>query len=277
MSIKDITVIIATFKSEEKVKDCLNTIDSSCKVIIVENSNNTEFKKNIESQFINVDCVLTGRNLGYGHANNIGIKKILTKYALILNPDTTVHPQALNNFLKTTKKINEFAIMAPYIQEAKSEKPINNVPVSTTNVKGFAMFFKVSEFKDVGFFDERFFFYFEEIDLCRRLINKGKKIYLVPDIQITHQGAQSHNKSINKEMELSRNWHWMWSTFIYHKKYKGFLLSFLIILPKLVSAAIKILVYSIMLNTEKKNIYYQRLSGLTNAIIGKTSWYRPNV
>jgi len=277
MSIKDITVIIATFKSEEKVKDCLNTIDSSCKVIIVENSNNTEFKKNIESQFINVDCVLTGRNLGYGHANNIGIKKILTKYALILNPDTTVHPQALNNFLKTTKKINEFAIMAPYIQEEKSEKPINNVPVSTTNVKGFAMFFKVSEFKDVGFFDERFFFYFEEIDLCRRLINKGKKIYLVPDIQITHQGAQSHNKSINKEMELSRNWHWMWSTFIYHKKYKGFLLSFLIILPKLVSAAIKILVYSIMLNTEKKNIYYQRLSGLTNAIIGKTSWYRPNV
>ena len=139
------------------------------------------------------------------------------------------------------------------------------------------MFLNLSEFKDIGFFDEDFFFYFEEIDLCKRLVDRGKKIYLVPDIKINHDGGQSHEESINKEMELSRNWHWMWSTFNYHKKHKGFFVSFIIILPKLCSAAIKVLIYSLFNNKYKKEIYYHRLSGLINAIIGKRSWYRPKV
>ena len=138
------------------------------------------------------------------------------------------------------------------------------------------MFFKMSDFKDIGFFDENFFFYFEEIDLCKRLTDCGKKIYLVPEIKIEHEGGVSHEKSIKVEMELSRNWHWMWSTFNYHRKYKGFFVSFFIILPKMSSAIIKIVVYTLTFS-KKKKIYYQRLSGLINAIMGKSSWYRPKV
>ena len=78
-------------------------------------------------------------------------------------------------------------------------------------------------------------------------------------------------------MELSRNWHWMWSTFNYHKKHKGFLVSLLIVFPKLSSALIKVIIYSIIFNKNKRKIYYQRLSGLVNAISGKNSWYRPKV
>ena len=139
------------------------------------------------------------------------------------------------------------------------------------------MFLKLSEFKEIGFFDENFFLYFEDIDLCRQLVNHNKKIYLISNIKINHLGAQSSDKLINKERELTRNWHWMWSTFYYHKKYKGFFISFLIILPKLTSAMIKILIYSILTNREKKEIYYQRFSGLINAIMGKSSWYRPKL
>ena len=149
--------------------------------------------------------------------------------------------------------------------------------VPVINIKGFAMFLNLSEFKDIGFFDEIFFFYFEEIDLCKRLVNQGKKIYLVPDIIIHHEGGSSHEESIKREMELSRNWHWMWSTFNYHRKYKGFFISFIIILPKLSSAIIKVLIYSLIFNKEKRKIYYQRLSGLINAMMGKSSWYRPKV
>ena len=145
------------------------------------------------------------------------------------------------------------------------------------NVKGFAMFLNLSEFKEIGFFDENFFLYFEDIDLCRQLVNHNKKIYLISNIKINHLGAQSSDKLINKERELTRNWHWMWSTFYYHKKYKGFFISFLIILPKLTSAVIKILIYSLLMNREKKEIYYQRYSGLINAIMGKSSWYRPKL
>ena len=281
MSIKDITVIITTFKSGEKIRNCLNSINREIKVLLIENSNDSNIKKNIEKEFSNVECILTGANFGYGKSNNIGLKKVLTKYALILNPDTSLHPTAIENFIKTTKKITEFAIMGPYIQEEKTKKDKNYLnslpPAQVANVKGFAMFLNLSEFKDVGFFDESFFFYFEEIDLCKRLIDCHKKIYLVPSIKINHVGAQSHIKVINKTMELSRNWHWMWSTFYYHKKHKGFFISFLIVLPKLSSAVFKVILYVLLLNKEKKEIYYHRYSGLINAIMGKSSWFRPKV
>ena len=281
MSIKDITIVIASFKSEKKIKDCLNSIDKQAKVLVIENSNNLSFKENLEKEFSNVECVLAGTNIGYGSANNIGLKKVKTKYALILNPDATLHSSALENFIKATEKIYDFAIMAPYIQEEKDKfdkkNDLKNIsPVEVGNVKGFAMFLNISEFREVGFFDENFFFYFEEIDLCKRLINHGKKIYLIPEIKIDHGGGFSHDQSISVEMELSRNWHWMWSTFNYHKKYKGFFVSFFIILPKMSSAIIKVLIYTLIFN-KKKKIYYQRLSGLINAIMGKSSWYRPKV
>ena len=281
MSIADITVIITSFKSGEKIKKCLNSIDRQSKVIMVENSNDTEIKKNIEKEFNNVKCILTGTNLGYGKANNIGLKKVTTKYALILNPDATLHSSTLENFLKAVKQIPKFAIMGPYIQDKKNNNEKNYLknlaPVPAVNVKGFAMFLNLSEFKDIGFFDENFFFYFEEIDLCKRLVDCGKKIYLIPDIKINHDGGQSHESSINREMELSRNWHWMWSTFNYHKKYKGFLIALLLIFPKLISAIIRVLFYSLFTNEDKKEIYYHRYSGLINAIRGKSSWYRPKV
>jgi len=90
MSIRDITAVIASFKSGEIIKSCLNSINRECKVILVENSNDLDFKRKIEQEFSNVECILSGNNLGYGKANNIGLKKVTSKYALILNPDTTL-------------------------------------------------------------------------------------------------------------------------------------------------------------------------------------------
>ena len=279
MSITDITVVITSFKSEEKIIGCLNSIDNQCKVILVENSNDTKIKEKIEKQFKNVDCILSGENLGYGKANNIGLKKVKSKYALILNPDASLNKNTLSNFLMLAEKYPQFSIIAPYKQEYKQEvfdiEKTNLVKVK--NVKGFAMFLNLKQFEDIGYFDENFFIYFEEIDLCKRLTNSNKEIYLSSSITINHDGAQSHNKSVNAEMELSRNWHWMWSTFYYHKKYRGFIISFFIILPKLTSAIFKMFLYLAINQKEKRKIYFQRFSGIMNSLMGKKSWYRPKV
>ena len=281
MSIKDITIVITSFKSDEKLKSCLNSINRQCNVIIVENSDNQDTKKKIEKEFDNVKCILTGGNLGYGKANNIGLKEVTTKYALILNPDTTLFESTLENLIEATKEIPEFAIMAPYQQERMIEKKKDNLqflsPKQVKSVKGFAMLLNLIEFKDIGFFDEVFFLYFEDIDLCRRVDKKNKKIYLIPSVHINHLGGKSSKDSIDIERELTRNWHWMWSTFTYHKKYKGFFSSLLIVFPKLISSIIKVLLYTLCLNKKKKAIYYHRYSGLINAIIGRSSWHRPKV
>ena len=55
----NITVVINTFKSEDKIFKCLDSINSFCKVIIIENSDNENFKKEIESKYKNIECFLT--------------------------------------------------------------------------------------------------------------------------------------------------------------------------------------------------------------------------
>ena len=277
MSRNDLTVIINTFNSDEKIYSCLDSINQDIKILIVENSNNKNFKDTIERKYSNVVCELTGENLGYAKGNNFGLSKVDTKYALILNPDTVIEKNSLDNFFQSATKYKDFSIIAPAIQEEKSNKKKIDRVTEVDNVKGFAMFLNLIQFKDIGFFDENFFIYFEEIDLCKRLKAFNKKIYLDPNIIINHSGGSSHNVSINFEMELSRNWHWMWSTFYYHKKHHGYIFGISKVFLKFFSALLKVILYSIFFNKDKKKIYYQRLSGLFNSIIGNKSWYRPKI
>ena len=280
MTSSKITIVINTFNSEDKIYQCLESIDLDIKVIIVENSNNINFKKKIESKYTNVNCFLTGENLGYAKGNNLGLSKVKSKYALILNPDAVLAKDSIKNFINIAEKINDFAIIGPAIQDEFSKKDLNfdkNQFFEVDSLKGFAMFLNIEQFKDIGFFDSNFFIYLEEIDLCKRLRNKNKKIYLDKNIVVNHLGGSSHNSSIDFEMELSRNWHWMWSTFYFNKKHYGYLNSLSKVFVKLLSSLIKTIFFTVLLNNGKRKIYYQRFSGLFNSIIGKKSWYRPNI
>ena len=275
MESKALTIVIVTFKSDEKVINCLNSISNEIPIIIVENSSNKIFKSKIESSYHNVECILSGQNNGYSIANNIGLKRVKTKYALVLNPDTILSKDAIKNFLITARENKEFWLIGPANDQIGSSNFKDNL-AEVKNLKGFAIFFNMSKFSN-KFFDENFFLYFEEIDLCNQVIKKNGKIFLDQSIVINHQGASSV-KDINKiELEKNRNWHWMWSTFYYHKKYKGFFLALLIIIPNLLSALTKIIFYLITFNKNKKDIYYCRLSGIFNSIIGNKSWYRPSL
>ena len=76
MNNEKITVVVNTFKSEDIIQSCLNSIDPGVKVIVVENSNNNEFKSMLETNYSNVKCFLTGDNLGYAKGNNFGLSKV---------------------------------------------------------------------------------------------------------------------------------------------------------------------------------------------------------
>ena len=288
MSIKDITIVITSFKSEKKIRRCLNSIDDQCAVINVENSDDKKYKINIEEEFKNVKCILSGDNIGYGGANNIGLKNVKTKYALILNPDAELFSNTLKNFFKIAKENSDFAIIAPSVAEDKKDydkftsaakSPLFDHPISldsrvVKSVKGYAMFLNLSQFEDVGFFDENIFFFLEEIDLCMRLFKKNKKIYYCAEIPIFHEGGKSHNSEINYEMELSRNWHWMWSTFYYFRKHYGYLYALRKTHIKFIKFIFRILFHAIFFNKQKFNIYLYRFLGLLNSMFGKKSWYR---
>ncbi len=276
MDIKDISIVITTYKSESKLYSCVNSLPQSVKIIVVENSNDVKFKQRLNIRYPNIECILTGENKGYSVANNIGLSQVNSKYSLVLNPDTIVEENTLNNFLDTAKHYPDFWLIGPSDHQA-NDKPLGSKKVfEVNNLKGFAIFLNMEKFKK-EFFDENYFLYFEEIDLCKKVkINNGK-IYLDQGIKIYHEGGSSVDERYKDELESNRNWHWMWSTFYFHKKYKGFFIALIIIFPKLFSSLLKTIFFQLTLNKQKKDIYLNRLSGISNSILGKNSWRRPKI
>ena len=279
MNNKDITAVITSFKSENKIVDCIKSLGSEIEIIIIENSNDKKLKNNLEEKYSNLKCILSEQNLGYAKGNNLGLSLVKTKYALIINPDATVQSNTIENFIQTAKLKQDFAIIAPFVQEKNQNnlKGFKDGITEVKNVKGFAMFLNLEQFRNIGFFDENFFIYFEEIDLCKRIIQNKKKIFLDTNIIISHAGGTSHEESINYEMEKSRNWHWMWSTFYFHKKHYGYFIALIKILPKFLSAIIKLIYFTFTSNKEKQDIYRSRFNGILNSILLRKSWYRPKI
>ena len=247
---KEITIIIVSFKSENAIYNCLSTINKKYSVIVIENSSDIIFKKKIEKKYKNVKCILARKNLGFGKANNIGLYAAKSNYVLLLNPDTKLKKDTVNILIKNANKIKDFALLAPSIVNEKDKnygyfenktisKKNKNNPFEVDFIKGFAMFFNKKKLNKIKFFDEKVFLYLEEIDLCKRIKDQGEKIYIIPSAKIYHAGGMSHDLKFNYELELSRNWHWMWSLFYYNKKHYGSLNAFKITLGKFISSFFK--------------------------------------
>jgi len=293
ISRQNLTIVIVTFKSEEVIHDCINSIGNGIKIIIVENSNNPEFKSKIEKTYSNVECVISTENLGMGRGNNLGINLTKTDYVLILNPDVVLERSTIDELFIASNLISNFIILAPIsdnknypnYQIDKDEEIFKTKKNSfeVKSVDGFAMLInkkkidKTMIVKNQNYFDENFFMYLENDDLCKRIKDMHEKIFVVPNAKISHLGAKAVNPKYKDEIELSRNWHWMWSKFYFNKKHFGYSRAFMKGFPKYISNIIKYLFYFSINNKTKKKKYFNRASGFFNAAIGRVSWYRPNI
>ncbi len=271
---KDFTFVITTFRSNSVIDECLKDMPKDIRKIIVENSNDHNLKKRLENNYDNTECFLMSDNLGYGKANNFGIAKSNTDYIFIINPDTKITD------VKFTKIVSflqgkDFAIAAPQIVEENKVYQQNKSGHQTKKVEhvpGMAMILNKKRF-DNNFFDENFFLYLEEIDLCKRMINTGQNI-LELNIQLNHLGNQSHG-GYDFEMEKSRNWHWMWSKFYFYKKHHNYFYSFFKTLPNFLSSILKYLIYILLRDRKKSSQYKMRFLGLLSSYMLCKSYYRP--
>ena len=274
MQIKEITFIIVTFHSEKVIFDCLDLLPNESQKIIIENSQSTDLKNILESRYANLTCHLMSQNLGYGKANNIGINFSETDLVFVLNPDARLTSKNLNKFLDILSH-EEFTIAAP-VEKWEFNQDLTSKNITEVNsVKGFAMLLN-KKFLRNNYFDENFFLYMEEIDLCKRVKDDLGRILKV-NVPIEHLGGASHGDKKNLEMEKSRNWHWMWSKFYYKKKHEGYLLGLLSTLPSFFSSFIKYFLYFLTKNETKQNIYKMRFLGLLNSYLLKKSFHRPNL
>ena len=281
---QNLSIVIVTLKSEKVIYNCIKSINKNIPIIIVENSDNQIFKNDIESKHANVKCILSNHNLGMGAGNNIGIKFAQTDYVLVINPDVTLNPNTLDEIFLASKKLTNFSILSPISSDInfpnyklpkkikKNDEFIN--PFKVISVDGFAMLLNKKKFVEDLFFDENFFMYLENDDLCKRVVDAQENIYIAPISKIKHLGGKAVDIKYKNEVEFARNWHWIWSKFYFNKKHYGYTVAFLKGLPKFFSSLIKYIFYVIMKNNIKQKIYLNRLSGFFNAAINKKSWYR---
>lgn len=277
----NLTIIIVTIKSEKVIEKCLNSIDPKVKKIIIENSSDENFTQKLKDKYQNIDCYNSGKNLGMGVGNNLGIKKSKTRYVMILNPDTILNNDTLDQIFKNSKSL-DFAILSPISD--KDNFPNYKIKNKTNylekdffevdQVDGYSMVIDKSKF-DEKFFDENIFMYLENDDLCLRVKKKGEKIFILKNAKINHLGAKAVNEKFYNELEFSRNWHWNWSKFYYRKKHYGFIFAFIIGLPSFISSCLKCLFFLIFKNKFKFKIFFCKASGFYNSLINKKSWYRP--
>ena len=270
---ENITFVITTFRSRNTIFNCLDTLDPKCKKIIIENSNDENLMKEIKSKYQNIKYKVMPSNYGYGKANNVGINLSNTDYVFILNPDTKFEKQYFDKFINILNNKN-FTIAAPTeVSEITKMKFNEDNLINVDFVKGFAMLLKKKNFNN-NFFDENFFLYLEEIDLCVR-VKKNKENIVLINAPILHLGGLSHGNKGDFEMEKSRNWHWMWSRFYYYKKHHGYLYGLLLTIPKFFLSLIKYIFYITIKKKNKSEKYKMRFLGLFNSYILKKSYYRP--
>ena len=278
LNIEDITFVIVTHKSENIIETCLNSLPQQSKKIIVENSKNINLENYLKSKYDNIEVILL-ENIGMGASNNVGIKKCATKYAFVLNPDVKFREDTIKNLIESLQKIDDFVIASPlnsnpnfpnYNIYYKTEKINEEKVISVDSLDGFSMLINIEKFPNKEFFDENFFLYLENDDLCLRVKKNKGNIYIIKNSLIDHLGAASSNINI----EHLRNWHWMWSKFYFNKKHYGYVKAFIKVFFNLISAIIKYLFYLLIFNTHKKKIYEMRAKGTINAMLGKKSFYR---
>ena len=286
ISRQNLSIVIVTLKSEKVIHQCIKSLNQNIPIIVVEHSDNKKLKENLENKYNNLKCILAKSNLGMGSGNNIGIKAADTDYVLLLNPDVLLEDNTIEELFLASQNLKDFSMLAPleknfnnygFLNKKKTNKNLEDAPFEVDFIDGFSMLINKKKFKEIGYFDENFFMYLENNDLCKRSRDKGDLIYIIPKSKINHLAAKAVDNKYADEVEYSRNWHWIWSKFYFNKKHYGFFIAFYEGFPRYCSSLFKFLFYLLINNKQKKKKYFNRASGFYNAFLGKNSWYRPNL
>ena len=279
---QDVTIIILTHKSKKLVINYIKHLYQKFKIIIVDNSNDTELEHFVKNIYPDVDIHLISNN-GYSDQINHGVKFVKTEYFLISNPDVQgINELNIQEFVKAAKQLNnKFSVLGPrYLdvnpKSLKQSKSYNMI-AEMRFLSGACMFFYKKNYDFVGGFDNNYFLYFEENDYCFRS-KKFDKNYQINMIKVYHDAGNSvlskNVKEIEDQREL-RSWHFVWSKFYYYRKNYSFLYALFFFIPIIIRTGIKVIYYSIKKDKISYFKYKNRWSGMMSSIKGEKSYKRP--
>ncbi len=236
-----------------------NTVGLSYEIIVVDNGSNDGCEQMLKENFTDIKFIQTGKNLGFAAGNNYGIKAAQGEYLMIVNPDIVILDNAVEKLLDFMKKNPEVGLAGPRLnnpdgtyqiscrtfQNIKSilyrRTPLGRMKLFKDElarhlmldfdhaasrpvdwVMGACMIIRRSAVDKVGSLDERFFFYVEDMDWCRRFWANGFKVYYVADAGMIHlyeRASALENWNFWSFNKMTR-WHIV-SWIKYYLKYLG--------------------------------------------------------
>ena len=232
----DVTVVVVTFNSAHCLAALVPLLEH-CPHVVVSDNGSHDGTVELTRQLLPHATVLAhGCNLGFGTANNRALAQVRTPFAFLLNPDCLVQPQALAQLLQEAQNYPQAAILAPQLVNPRGRPDVNyrwphmlwkpkgpqaEGPLCVGFVCGAAMLFRLQAFEKVGFFDEDFFLYYEDDDLCLRLFQQFIPMVVLPHIEATHLNRGSVKGNHPWRSEYTRGYHHAQSKLIFHGKHIG--------------------------------------------------------
>ena len=253
----DLSIIIPSYNTKELLKKCLESVFSDhrfeIEVIVVDNNSQDGSPQMVKKEFPEVILIENKDNLGFAKAANQGLKRATGEYLFLLNSDTVLEKNTLEKLLEYGKTIPPAIVgprllnpdgtiqpsvfMLPTVKRAIAEywfgkkgyfskyTPSGDVAVEVESVVGGAMFFPQEVVEKIGYLDERYFMYFEDLDYCRRAKKFGLKVYYFPGAEVFHEHGASGKSLARGEDQWKRL---IPSSKIYHGVLKYHLVSFII-------------------------------------------------
>lgn len=231
-----VTVVLVTYHSAHCL-DALDALIAHCQhVVVSDNGSGDGTPAKARARWPHAVVLEHGRNLGFGTANNRALAQVKTPFAFLLNPDCEVTPDGLRALVRAAHDMPEAAILAPQLEGAPGQPDVNyrwpnvlwkssgpgaDAPACVGFVVGAAMLFRLERFDGVGFFDERFFLYYEDDDLCLRLFQARRPIVVWPAVAAVHRARGSVKGSKPWKSEYLRGYHHAQSKLIYTAKHRS--------------------------------------------------------
>lgn len=235
-SLQAVTVIVVTYNSAHCLA-ALHPLLRHCPHIIVsDNGSGDGTAAQVQVLWPQATVLAHGRNLGFGTANNRALAQVQTPFALLLNPDCEMSVAQLQQILAAADQFPEAALLAPQLVDAQGQPEVNyrwpsthwaskgpaaSGPASVGFVCGAAMLMRMSACHPTGFFDETFFLYYEDDDLCLRFFQARLPMVIIPQVQALHRSRGSVKGKSPWRSEYWRGYHHAQSKLTFVAKHFG--------------------------------------------------------
>jgi len=232
--LNEVTIIVVTFQSAHCL-DALSPLLSFCPhVVFFDNGSEDGCADLAQNIFPHANVIKHVKNIGFGAANNRALEKVTTPWALLLNPDCEMSLQALQDLMVITQSDDPPAIIAPQLINSFGKLDVNyrwpsnlwssigpeaQGPTCVGFVCGAVLLMDLVRLKRINFFDERFFLYYEDDDLCLRLFQEKSPIVIYPAIKVIHKSRGSVKGNFSWHYEYIRGYHHVQSKLTYMQKH----------------------------------------------------------